>query len=63
MQKPADTHLYKCFAFSFSFDMTERHTIWGVVIGGYFYWMTMYSCNQTMVQRYLAIPSKKKAQM
>ncbi len=50
------------FFHSFSFDMTERHTVWGLVIGGYFYWMTMYGVNQTMVQRYLTIPTKGQAQ-
>ncbi len=44
----------------FDFDMTVRHTTWSLVIGGTFYWLTI-MVNQTMVQRYISLPSKALA--
>jgi sodium-coupled monocarboxylate transporter 8/12 len=41
--------------------MTSRHTIWGLVIGGYFTWVSIYGINQTQVQRYLTVPTKEMA--
>lgn len=41
--------------------MYERHTFWGVVFGGFTYWTSFNSVNQTMVQRYMSLPSLKKA--
>ncbi len=41
--------------------MTVRHTFWGMVIGGYFFWLSIFGINQAMVQRYLAVASKKQA--
>ncbi|VVC95503.1 unnamed protein product [Leptidea sinapis] len=38
-----------------------RHTIWNLVIGGLMYWLQANSVNQTMVQRYLALPTLRKA--
>ena len=49
------------FFFSFDPDMTVRHTVWGMLIGGYFTWVSIYGINQTQVQRYLSVPEKKKA--
>lgn len=40
----------------------ERQTLWGVLIGGFFYWTSFNSVNQTMVQRYMSLPTLKKAQ-
>ncbi|XP_037806528.1 sodium-coupled monocarboxylate transporter 2 isoform X1 [Lucilia sericata] len=40
----------------------DRQTLWGVLIGGFFYWTSFNSVNQTMVQRYMSLPSLKKAQ-
>ncbi|KAG8232973.1 hypothetical protein J437_LFUL012620, partial [Ladona fulva] len=40
----------------------ERHTFWSLVIGGYIYWTAFNSVNQTMVQRYLALPNLRQAQ-
>ncbi|KAF4529676.1 hypothetical protein B566_EDAN010762 [Ephemera danica] len=41
----------------------ERHTVWSLVIGGYFYWTAFNAVNQTMVQRYLSLPSLREAQV
>ncbi|XP_033235662.1 sodium-coupled monocarboxylate transporter 2-like isoform X1 [Drosophila pseudoobscura] len=40
-----------------------RHTVWCVLIGGFFYWTSFNAVNQTMVQRYMSLPSLKKARM
>ncbi|CAD7080203.1 unnamed protein product [Hermetia illucens] len=40
----------------------ERHTLWSVLIGGFLYWTSFNSVNQTMVQRYMSLPDKKNAQ-
>lgn len=34
---------------------TTRHSIWTLIIGGYFTWVTIYGCNQAQVQRYLCV--------
>lgn len=47
--------------FNFSTDMTERHTVWAMIIGGYFTWISIYGINQTQVQRYLSVPKKEMA--
>ncbi|XP_045779022.1 sodium-coupled monocarboxylate transporter 1-like isoform X2 [Maniola jurtina] len=40
---------------------TARHTIWNLIFGGLVYWLQANSVNQTMVQRYLALPTLKGA--
>lgn len=47
---------------SMSPSMYEHHSFWGVLIGGFCYWMSFNSVNQTMVQRYMALSSIRKAQ-
>lgn len=49
------------FVTSWSFSPYERQTGWGAVVGGFLYWTCFNSVNQTMVQRYIALPSKRKA--
>lgn len=44
-------------------DPTVRHTFWTVVIGNYLNWLASCSVNQAMVQRCLAMPNLKKANM
>ncbi|CAH1407495.1 unnamed protein product [Nezara viridula] len=44
-------------------DPRVRHSVWGVVIGNYFYWLASCSVNQMMVQRCLAMPTRTKANM
>lgn len=43
--------------------MYEHHSFWGVIIGGFCYWMSFNSVNQTMVQRYMSLSSIKKSQI
>ncbi|XP_023174557.2 sodium-coupled monocarboxylate transporter 2 isoform X1 [Drosophila hydei] len=38
-----------------------RHTVWSVLIGGFSYWISFNAVNQTMVQRYMSLPSLKQA--
>ncbi|XP_043243518.1 sodium-coupled monocarboxylate transporter 1-like [Amphibalanus amphitrite] len=47
----------------FNFDPSPgvRHTVWTLVIGGYFTWITIYGVNQAQVQRYLCVSTKRKA--
>ncbi|KFB37461.1 hypothetical protein ZHAS_00004598 [Anopheles sinensis] len=47
---------------NFSFDPTERHTIWAIFIGGGSFWMGKNAIHQMMIQRYLALPSFRDAQ-
>ncbi|XP_048248390.1 sodium-dependent multivitamin transporter-like [Haliotis rufescens] len=47
----------------FSFDPTTRHSFWSVVIGGAFFWMSLYGCNQAQVQRAISCPSVSKSQI
>ncbi|XP_061379463.1 sodium-coupled monocarboxylate transporter 1-like [Danaus plexippus] len=46
---------------NWSFSPYERQTGWGAIFGGFLYWTCFNSVNQTMVQRYIALPSKRKA--
>ena len=48
--------------FNFDPDPRTRHTFWGLVIGGYFTWVSIYGINQAQVQRYLTVSSVRKAQ-
>jgi hypothetical protein len=41
----------------------ERHSFWSVVVGGTFTWLSVYAVNQSQVQRCLACPSLRKAQL
>lgn len=47
--------------FNFNPDPTDRHTVWGLIIGCFFTWMSIYAVSQAMVQRYLTVPSLKGA--
>lgn len=49
--------------FNINPSMYERQTFWGVLIGGFFYWTSFNSVNQTMVQRYMSLPNLKKAKL
>lgn len=48
---------------SFNPSLYERHTFWAVLIGGTFYWMSFNAVNQTMVQRYMALPNVRLARL
>lgn len=41
----------------------KRHTFWGVLIGGFLYWTSFNSVNQTMVQRYMSLPTLRNGQI
>ncbi|XP_045471431.1 sodium-coupled monocarboxylate transporter 1 [Harmonia axyridis] len=43
--------------FNMTSDMTVRHSFWSVVIGGTFYWMTMFCSNQASIQKYMSVQS------
>lgn len=47
--------------FSFNSSLYERQTFYSVLIGGFFYWTSFNSVNQTMVQRYMSLPNMKNA--
>ena len=36
---------------------TKRHSLWSVVIGGSFYWLSMFCANQASIQKYLSVES------
>ncbi|KAG7212483.1 hypothetical protein KM043_012796 [Ampulex compressa] len=42
---------------------TIRHSFWSVVIGGTFYWTTMFCSNQASVQKYLSVESIGQARI
>ncbi|XP_022673285.1 sodium-coupled monocarboxylate transporter 1-like isoform X1 [Varroa destructor] len=47
--------------FNFNPDPTDRHTVWGLIIGCNFTWLSIYGTSQAMVQRYLTLSSEEKA--
>merc|ERR1719300_1313095 len=47
--------------FNFSTDTTTRHSVWTMIIGGYFTWVSVYGINQTQVQRYMSVKDKSQA--
>ncbi|CAH1117769.1 unnamed protein product [Phaedon cochleariae] len=44
-------------------SMYERYTIFSVIIGGFSYWTCFNSVNQTMVQRYLSLPTERQSKI
>lgn len=40
-----------------------RHNFWSVVIGGTFYWTTMFCSNQASVQKYLSVENISQVRM
>lgn len=49
--------------FSFDPDPLRRHTFWTIVIGGSLMWVSIYSINQSQVQRYISCKSLRHAKM
>jgi len=47
--------------FNFDPDPRQRHTVWSMIIGGFFTWASVYCINQTQVQRYLTVKKKSQA--
>ncbi|XP_034021898.1 sodium-coupled monocarboxylate transporter 1 [Thalassophryne amazonica] len=50
-------------AFDFDPDPLRRHTFWTIVIGGSVLWMSVYSINQSQVQRYISCKTLGHAKM
>ncbi|XP_037939154.1 sodium-coupled monocarboxylate transporter 1-like [Teleopsis dalmanni] len=49
--------------FNFNMDPTTRHTVWSVVIGGFFYWTSLFCTNQASVQKCMSLKSLKLAKV
>jgi len=47
--------------FNFDPDPRQRHTVWSLIIGGFFTWVSIYGINQTQVQRYLTVKKRSQA--
>lgn len=42
-------------------DLTIRHSVISLVVGGFPYWLKTNAVSQNMIQRYLSLPTKKDA--
>ncbi|KAM3877754.1 sodium-coupled monocarboxylate transporter 1 [Diretmus argenteus] len=49
--------------FDFSPDPLRRHTFWTIVVGGSVMWVSIYSINQSQVQRYISCKTLTHAKM
>ena len=47
--------------FNFDPDLRRRHTFWGLLVGGFFTWISVYGINQAQVQRYLTVKKPSQA--
>ncbi|XP_054906424.1 sodium-coupled monocarboxylate transporter 1 [Poeciliopsis prolifica] len=50
-------------AFDFDPDPLKRHTFWSIVIGGSIMWVSIYSINQSQVQRYISCKTLGQAKL
>uniref|UniRef100_A0A669CJA7 Solute carrier family 5 member 8, like n=1 Tax=Oreochromis niloticus TaxID=8128 RepID=A0A669CJA7_ORENI len=50
-------------AFDFDPDPLKRHTFWSIVVGGSIMWASIYSINQSQVQRYISCKTLGHAKM
>lgn len=50
-------------AFDFDPDPLKRHTFWTIVVGGSIMWVSIYSINQSQVQRYISCKTLRHAKM
>uniref|UniRef100_A0A667WJT9 Solute carrier family 5 member 8, like n=1 Tax=Myripristis murdjan TaxID=586833 RepID=A0A667WJT9_9TELE len=50
-------------AFDFDPDPLRRHTFWTIVVGGSMMWTSIYSINQSQVQRYISCKTLTHAKM
>ncbi|XP_022597727.1 sodium-coupled monocarboxylate transporter 1-like [Seriola dumerili] len=50
-------------AFDFDPDPLKRHTFWTIIIGGSVMWVSIYSINQSQVQRYISCKTLGHAKM
>lgn len=51
------------FFHSFDPDPLKRHTFWTIVIGGSIMWVSIYSINQSQVQRYISCKTLGQAKL
>lgn len=49
--------------FNFDPNLTTRHTVFSVVIGGFFYWTSLFCTNQASVQKCMSLKQLKVAQI
>ncbi|XP_036386670.1 sodium-coupled monocarboxylate transporter 1 [Megalops cyprinoides] len=49
--------------FDFDPDPLKRHTFWTIVVGGSLMWVSIYSINQSQVQRYISCKTMTHAKM
>uniref|UniRef100_A0A673LZH3 Sodium-coupled monocarboxylate transporter 1 n=1 Tax=Sinocyclocheilus rhinocerous TaxID=307959 RepID=A0A673LZH3_9TELE len=49
--------------FSFDPDPLRRHSFWTIVVGGSLMWASMYSINQSQVQRYISCKTMTQAKL
>jgi sodium-coupled monocarboxylate transporter 8/12 len=49
--------------FNFDFNPTKRHSVWSVVIGGFFYWTALFCVNQATVQKSMSLKQIGKAKI
>ncbi|XP_051986420.1 sodium-coupled monocarboxylate transporter 1-like [Xyrauchen texanus] len=49
--------------FSFDPDPLKRHSFWTIVVGGSLMWTSMYSINQSQVQRYISCKTMTQAKL
>lgn len=49
--------------YSFNMNPTTRHTVWSVMIGGFFYWTSLFCTNQASVQKCMSLKSLKLAKI
>uniref|UniRef100_A0A673ZUM3 Solute carrier family 5 member 8, like n=1 Tax=Salmo trutta TaxID=8032 RepID=A0A673ZUM3_SALTR len=50
-------------AFDFDPDPLKRHTFWTIVVGGSIMWVSIYSINQSQVQRYISCKTLTQAKL
>uniref|UniRef100_A0A147A7D4 Sodium-coupled monocarboxylate transporter 2 n=1 Tax=Fundulus heteroclitus TaxID=8078 RepID=A0A147A7D4_FUNHE len=50
-------------AFDFDPDPLKRHTFWTIVVGGSIMWVSIYSINQSQVQRYISCKTLGQAKL
>ncbi|KAM4613110.1 sodium-coupled monocarboxylate transporter 1 [Polymixia lowei] len=50
-------------AFDFDPDPLKRHTFWTIIVGGSVMWVSIYSINQSQVQRYISCKTMRHAKM
>ncbi|XP_055375801.1 sodium-coupled monocarboxylate transporter 1 isoform X2 [Condylostylus longicornis] len=48
---------------NFTFDLKERHTVYSLLIGGIPHWLKSQAVSQNMIQRYLSLPTLRKARI